>query len=61
MAVEADEAVILADEQVEDLWAEHDFLAAQRFVIDARIAEIDRAIVRSGEAKVLANAEMEGK
>ena len=45
---------ILPDEEVERLLAEHDTLTAQRATIDARLSEIDRAIVDSGEAKLRA-------
>ena len=54
-----DPAPILPDEEVERLWAEHDRLSAQKAQIDVRLAEIDRAIVASGEAKLRAIRELD--
>lgn len=52
---------ILPDAEVERLLAEHDRLTAQIAPIEARIAEIDRAITASGEAKVRAIRDWDGE
>jgi hypothetical protein len=46
---------ILDEAEVERLWAERDSLQVQLDAVAKRIAEIDRAIVASGEAKVRVN------